>query len=205
MDGLDGAFVDRQFFAGLVFHIGYDLLEGVLNDFFRLDQLIPEDQLTVAQAVANTAAQLAKLPDDAAPKVFSKGLRATHRYRVPGAREEAQQAFPHIMQRALPQLRLSRLNGSSETHARLDALMAIMTSLTDTCVLSRAGLEGLDAMQDGARAVLNAGGCATAAGQQALANLDRQMLALNASPGGAADLLAATLFLDRVETPYSKH
>ena len=158
-----------------------------------------------AHDVARTAAQLAKLPDEAAPKVFSKGLRATHRYRVPGAREEAQQAFPHIMQRALPQLRLSRLNGSSETHARLDALMAIMTSLTDTCVLSRAGLEGLDAMQDGARAVLNAGGCATTAGQQALANLDRQMLALNASPGGAADLLAATLFLDRVETPYSKH
>ena len=122
-----------------------------------------------AQAVANTAAQLARLPDEAAPKVFSKGLRATHRYRVPGAREEAQQAFPHVMQRALPQLRLSRLNGSSETHAGLDALMAIMTSLTDTCVLSRAGMEGLDAMQDGARAVLNAGGSATPAGQQALA------------------------------------
>jgi triphosphoribosyl-dephospho-CoA synthase len=28
------------------------------------------------------------------------------------------------------------------------------------------------------------------------------MLLLNASPGGAADLLAATLFLDRIETPY---
>ena len=67
------------------------------------------------------------------------------------------------------------------------------------------GMEGLDAMQNGARAVLNAGGCATLAGQQALARLDRQMLALNASPGGAADLLAATLFLDRVETPNSKH
>ena len=158
-----------------------------------------------AQAVANTAAQLAKLPDDAAPKVFSKGLRATRRYRVPGAREEAQQAFPHVMQRALPRLRLSRLNGSSETYARLDALMAIMTSLTDTCVLSRAGMAGLEAMQNGARAVLSAGGCATSAGQMALARLDRHMLALNASPGGAADLLAATLFLDRIETPYSKH
>ena len=109
------------------------------------------------------------------------------------------------MQRALPQLRLSRLNGSSETQARLDALMAIMTSLTDTCVLSRAGLEGLDAMQDGARAVLRAGGCAHPAGQAALAMLDEQMLALNASPGGAADLLAATLFLDRIESPYLKH
>ncbi|MFV0845102.1 triphosphoribosyl-dephospho-CoA synthase, partial [Klebsiella quasipneumoniae] len=32
----------------------------------------------------------------------------------------------------------------------------------------------------------------------ALARLDVQMLAHNASPGGAADLLAATLFLDRV-------
>lgn len=158
-----------------------------------------------ADAVAKTAAQLATLPDDAAPKVFSKGLRATHRYRVPGAREEAQQAFPHILQRALPQLRLSRLNGSSEAHCRLDALMAIMTSLTDTCVLSRAGMEGLDAMQDGARAVLDAGGCAHPDGQRALAALDRQMLALNASPGGAADLLAATLFLDRIDTPYSQH
>ena len=158
-----------------------------------------------AQQVAATAAELAKLPDAAAPKVFSKGLRATHRYQVPGAREEAQQAFPHVMQRALPQLRLSRFNGSSETHARLDALMAIMTSLTDTCVLSRAGMEGLDAMQDGARAVLNAGGSAHPAGQAALAALDSHMLALNASPGGAADLLAATLFVDRIDSPYLKH
>lgn len=60
MDGLDGAFVDRQFFAELVFHIGYDLLEGVLNDFFWLDEFIPEDQLTVAQAVANARIDLVR-------------------------------------------------------------------------------------------------------------------------------------------------
>lgn len=155
-----------------------------------------------ARAIANTAAQLASLPDDAAPKVFSKGLRATHRYRVPGAREEARQAFPHIMRLALPQLLQSRQQGASETQARLDALMAIMTSLSDTCVLSRAGLEGLKAMREGAQAVLRAGGASSEQGQRALAELDVRMLALNASPGGAADLLAATLFLDRVTTPY---
>ena len=154
-----------------------------------------------AQAITATAAQLAALPDDAAPKVFSKGLRATHRYRVPGAREEAQQAFPHVMALALPQLQRSRRDGASEAQARIDALMAIMTSLSDTCVLSRAGMEGLQAMQNGARAVLHAGGTVCAAGQQALARLDTQMLMLNASPGGAADLLAATLFLDRIATP----
>ncbi len=53
-------------------------------------------------------------------------------------------------------------------------------------------------MQRGARAVLAAGGTATAHGRRELATLDSEMLALNASPGGAADLLAATLYLDRV-------
>ncbi len=43
--------------------------------------------------------------------------------------------------------------------------MAIMTSLSDTCVLSRAGLTGLQTMQQGARAVLAAGGCASVAGR----------------------------------------
>jgi triphosphoribosyl-dephospho-CoA synthase len=75
--------------------------------------------------------------------------------------------------------------------------MAIMTSLSDTCVLSRAGMAGLQAMQQGACEVLAAGGCASVAGRAALARLDADAGA-NASPGGAADLLAATLFLDRV-------
>ena len=151
-----------------------------------------------SQRIAETAAALARLPDACAPKTFSKGLRASRRWQVPGAREEAQCAFPHITTLALPQLLRSRAQGASEEQARLDALIAIMTSLSDTCVLSRAGMAGLDAMQQGAAGVLTAGGCATAAGRAALARLDAQMLAQNASPGGAADLLAATLFLDRV-------
>lgn len=159
------------------------------------------DGVGSAQALCQTAAALARLPDDRAPRSFSKGLRATQRYQVPGAREEAQQAFPHILRLALPQLRRSRAAGAAETEARLDALMAIMTSLSDTCVLSRAGWPGLQAMQQGARQVLDLGGCATLAGRQALARLDSDMLQRNASPGGAADLLAATLFLDGICLP----
>ncbi|PLK61871.1 triphosphoribosyl-dephospho-CoA synthase, partial [Klebsiella pneumoniae] len=151
-----------------------------------------------SQAIAAAAAALARLPDGFAPKSFSKGLRASRRWQVPGAREEAQCGFPHITRLALPQLQHSRARGASEPQAQLDALMAIMTSLSDTCVLSRAGMAGLQAMQQGACEVLAAGGCASFAGRAALARLDAIMLALNASPGGAADLLAATLFLDRV-------
>ncbi|MFO6281657.1 triphosphoribosyl-dephospho-CoA synthase, partial [Pseudomonas aeruginosa] len=65
-------------------------------------------------------------------------------------------------------------------------------------MLHRAGRVGLAAMQDGARAVLAAGGSASLAGRRRLCELDRRLLALNASPGGAADLLAACLFLDRL-------
>ena len=43
-------------------------------------------------------------------------------------------------------------------------------------------------MRQGAGEVLAAGGCATVLGRAALARLDAQMLAQNASPGGAADL-----------------
>ncbi len=93
-------------------------------------------------------------------------------------------------------------HGAREQNARLDALLAIMSTLADTCVLHRAGLEGLTRMQAGARAVLDAGGAASLAGRRQLRLLDRDMLALNASPGGAADLLAATLFLDRL-TPHA--
>lgn len=150
------------------------------------------------QQVVDGAAALAMLPDDAAPKLFSNGQRASSRYRLPGAREEAQQGFPHVVNLALPQLHRSRRQGASESEARLDTLMIMMTSLSDTCVLSRAGMDGLEAMQQGAQAVLAAGGVSQPAGQRALARLDAHMLALNASPGGAADLLSATLFLDRI-------
>ncbi|MNV95175.1 triphosphoribosyl-dephospho-CoA synthase [compost metagenome] len=97
----------------------------------------------------------------------------------------------------LPQLARSRAAGAGEQNARLDALLAIMTTLADTCVLWRAGLDGLSAMQQGARAVLDAGGSASLAGRRALRALDARLLQLNASPGGAADLLAACLFLDK--------
>ena len=144
----------------------------------------------------SSAARLAKLTDTACPPVFSKGQYASRRYKVPGAREEAQAGFPHVMRLALPQLAKSRRQGASEEAARIDALMAIMTSLPDTCVLSRGGINALKDMQTGASAVLAYGGMGSEAGRKAYDTLETGMMKAFVSPGGAADLLAATLFLD---------
>ena len=95
-------------------------------------------------------------------------------------------------------LHASRARGDNETTARLNALLAIVSQLDDTCVLSRGGETALLALQAGAARVLAAGGAATAAGSQALLALEAVALARGVSPGGAADLLAATLFLDRL-------
>tara|TARA_R110001606_G_scaffold9220_1_gene40073 strand:+ start:3549 stop:4445 length:897 start_codon:yes stop_codon:yes gene_type:complete len=145
----------------------------------------------------NDAARLANLPDEGLKAVYlSNGLQVRHQYGLSGAKEEAQQGFPHIQELGLPMLFISRARGDSESDAQLNALLAIMTRLSDTCVASRAGLEGVNTMQQGANAVLDAGGTGTLLGRQLLNKLEQDLLRLNASPGGAADLLAATLFID---------
>ncbi|KTC13491.1 triphosphoribosyl-dephospho-CoA synthase [Pseudomonas viridiflava] len=150
-------------------------------------------------SICQRAARLALIKDRQVVASNSHGSIVAQRYGAMGAREQAQQGFPAVMNVALPQLQRSRAAGSGEQNARLDALLAIMTTLADTCVLYRAGPEGLQAMQQGAQRVLDAGGSASLAGRRELYELDQQLLALNASPGGAADLLAACLFIDGLE------
>jgi len=139
---------------------------------------------------------LALIEDRHQPASNSHGAQVARKFGTMGAREQAQMGFPAVIQTGLPQLKSSRATGHGEQNARLDALLAIMTTLSDTCVLYRAGEQGLQAMQHGAQKVLNAGGSATLSGRRALHELDQHLLSLNASPGGAADLLAACLFVD---------
>lgn len=157
-----------------------------------------DDHYARAAHIGSLAAQIAAFPDLHAAPTHSNGERVRARFQVGGARREAQDGFPHVIKIGLPALGTARARGIGETAARLDTLLAIMASLDDTCLLHRAGLAGLEAGRGGAQRVLDLGGSATPAGRAALAALERRLLDLNASPGGAADLLAATLFIDRL-------
>lgn len=152
---------------------------------------------TQAATICTTAARIACFPDRfAAPVSDSNGERVRQRYRVGGARREAQDGFPHVVDVGLPALHRARASGIPEDAARIDTLLAIMASLDDTCLLHRAGLPGLTAGRQGALRVLARGGSSTPQGRAALDTLEAELMALNASPGGSADLLAATLFID---------
>jgi triphosphoribosyl-dephospho-CoA synthase len=154
---------------------------------------------TDAAEVCATAARIARHPDAQCPDAAaSHGARAVRRYGVAGARGQACSGFPHVLRWGLPMLRGRLAAGARPEHARLDALLAIMAELDDTCLLHRGGVPALRAAQHGARRVLALGGSAEPAGHAALLALDAELLARNASPGGSADLLSASLFLDSV-------
>jgi triphosphoribosyl-dephospho-CoA synthase len=153
-----------------------------------------------AAAIARGAGALARIDDTDAPaSTGNKGELACREHGVGGARGQARAGFPAVVDAALPMLRQSRARGDLEPQARVNALLAVMATLDDTCLLARGGRHALRATQAGARCVLAHGGIGTPSGRRSLRALEHRMRALRVSPGGAADLLAACLLLDRIE------
>jgi triphosphoribosyl-dephospho-CoA synthase len=162
------------------------------------------DEKRTASEIAATARAIASFEDRAAPRLLSHGDIVVKRYGASGARGEAVQGFPHVVDVGLPTLRRRRSSGATEDVARLDTLLSIMARLDDTCLLYRGGTDALITAKKNALAVERAGGVGTQVGSQHLTFLDRQLLDLKVSPGGSADLLAATIFLDALERKQSE-
>jgi triphosphoribosyl-dephospho-CoA synthase len=153
-----------------------------------------------AREIAAAAGAIARLPDQALPVLVTHGDIVRSRYGAAGARGEAADNFPHVMEFGLPMLRKQRASGYSEEVSRLDALLNIMSALDDTCVLYRGGADALAMVKTGAKAALLAGGCGHVNGRKQLERLDHALMASDISPGGSGDLLAATIFLDELES-----
>jgi len=199
--GRDGEAAMMQATGGVNTHRGAIWALGLLATAAAMH---PADR--TATAVASRAGKLARVPDRFAPAATGhKGERACRAHGVGGAKAQAHAGFPHVVHAALPALHASRSRGDSENAARLNALLAVIAELDDTCVLSRGGAAALACVQERAAGVLAAGGAGSPDGRKALRALEAQMLALDVSPGGAADLLAAALFLDRVESDRGFH
>jgi triphosphoribosyl-dephospho-CoA synthase len=154
---------------------------------------------SLSESVAGAAGYLARLPDRARPQAVSHGEVVLERYGATGARGEAYVNFPHVVKIGLPALKAARTSGRTERDSRLAALLAIMSHLDDTCVLYRGGPEAQRIVHDGAVRVIKVGGPGSPKGNAALIALGQELVSRRISPGGSADLLAATLFLDALE------
>lgn len=119
----------------------------------------------------------------------SHGEEAAKLYRSGGARSEAIRGFPHV-RRALKEL----VNGEG----KLEVLLGVISRLEDTNLLWRGGKEGLDYMQRAAKNILAA---PASQREEMTRELDCRCIEKNLSPGGAADVFAAALFLSYIAAP----
>lgn len=83
--------------------------------------------------------------------------------------------------------------------AYLEVFYRIMAGLPDNNLLYRGGADGVKFAQIAATHFLQGGGISTEGWLLQLENLHRQFVSRNLSPGGCADMLAATIFLFNAE------
>lgn len=122
----------------------------------------------------------------------SNGLKVAARHAAGGAREEGALGLPSVFEVGLPALQATLAAGRGERRARIDALFALMAHVSDTNVYHRGGAAGALAVKAEARAFIAAGGSAHPRWHALALACHRRFVAQRLSPGGAADLLAAS-------------
>jgi triphosphoribosyl-dephospho-CoA synthase len=127
----------------------------------------------------------------------SHGVQAVRRYNIAGARDQAAAGFPHVYEVGLPALHGARQAGWNL--AKVQCLFAIMAELDDTNLAHRGGTAGLEFARTQARAFLDRGGVFQPDALSHAAKVHREFVARRLSPGGAGDLLAATILVDALE------
>jgi triphosphoribosyl-dephospho-CoA synthase len=129
----------------------------------------------------------------------SHGARVAREHGLRSAADEAAQGLPTLFDHVLPALRAARRGGADDRSARLHALFAAMAELDDTNLVHRGGLQGLHEARSLARRFLAEGGGLGADAVERAARVHALFVERRLSPGGAADLLAAACWIERVE------
>jgi triphosphoribosyl-dephospho-CoA synthase len=133
--------------------------------------------------------------------LHSHGGGARRRYGAGGARAEAAQGFPSVYEIGLPALKRAALIAPGDPEAaRVQACFALIAALEDTNLLHRGGLSGLRYAQRAARGFLDDGGVGTRDWRERANVIHQSFVKRSLSPGGAADLLAMSLFVQTCET-----
>ncbi len=106
-------------------------------------------------------------------------------------------AFEVTFTNGIPALERARRDGLSWSEAIVETYLTLLASAPDTHVARRAGAALAEEVSRHARAVLDAGGVRSAAGRQAIEDMDRALRDPRhaANPGTTADLTAAALFV----------
>ncbi|MEC9367567.1 MAG: triphosphoribosyl-dephospho-CoA synthase MdcB [Pseudomonadota bacterium] len=137
--------------------------------------------------------------------LHSHGSAARYRFGAGGARQEAADGFPTVYAVGLPALRRASLKAPEDAEAqRVETCFALIAALEDTNLLHRGGRSGLQFARRVAKKFLADDGIAKTGWQARAQRIHKRFIERGLSPGGSADLLAMTLFIDTHERPVVK-
>jgi triphosphoribosyl-dephospho-CoA synthase len=128
----------------------------------------------------------------------SHGTEVARRYGCGGAKEEAAGGFQSVYRIGLPALK-SVKETQCRNSARTHVLFAMLEKIQDTTLLYRGGLDGLEYARNAAVEFNRRGGVKSPGWENMALDVHREFIRRNLSCGGVADLLAATLFIQRME------
>ena len=131
------------------------------------------------------------------PSVLPGGV-AARRHGLRGAAAEAACGFPVLFDVAIPALQEAVARCGPGPAAHVDTLFRIIAALDDCNIAHRGGLEGLRFAQSCAREFVASGGTSRRGGMLDAERIAEAFVRHRLSPGGAADLLAATFLLRRL-------
>lgn len=172
-----------------------------------------ENSGLMAKAILNTASQicsgvvereLVPLQTQLPQRKLTAGERLYLSYGVSGIRGEVEAGLPAVQQYGLPALQQALTEGLTLNDALVQTLLAIMTYTEDTTILNRHNMVILKEVQRRAGELLAAGGMKTTEGQALVEAFDQELIQRRISPGGSADLLAATYFLYALDSHIDK-
>ena len=177
---------------GAIFTLG--VLCGAIGRLWTAETGFPDVYSILNEAAAMTRETLAQELPAARWNTAGEGLY--QKYGVRGIRGQVADGLPAVRSVSLPAFRALLARGLDRNHAASVTLLHLIAAVEDTNLLHRGGPEGAAWARAQAKSLL-AGSEPPAL--EAIAALDDAFIERNLSPGGCADLLAVTLFLDSLE------
>jgi holo-ACP synthase/triphosphoribosyl-dephospho-CoA synthase len=174
---------------GLLFSLG--VLSAAYGRLYR-DQEEPAAEALLDFAARMTGSLAKDFSTSRPPSTHGEAIYAQSG--AAGIRGEASAGFPTVRNWGLPTLRRLLAEGRGMNDAGLETLLQLIARTEDTNIIHRSNLDSLETIRTETAAFLS-GNPGLEEIRKKAAEMDRDFTARNISPGGAADLLAVSIFL----------
>lgn len=182
---------------GLIFTMG--ILAAAAGNYYQQEHSFDTEKILKKVSTMTTDLLEEEFQRMAEREPVTHGEILFREYGEKGIRGEAQKGFPIIEKIALPVLRSTRRMGMDTNRSNIQVLLSIMAELNDTNVWSRGSYQEMQWLKEQAAEICSQGGVFFETGIRKVEKLNRLCIEKKLSPGGAADLLAASLFLYYLE------